>query len=173
MLLIITSDEMEDWKYIVREETRLCCTHISDVEGDGEDFSEDCETRDGCFDRLTLCARYAAQLERGETCFELRTEELPAFRSVLCAQMQAEGETQRFVKTRSMALRNRRLSWWSVSPEWNCVMRLPIKSGASCERGKPRLPTEGSPGLRHLSIITLARLLRLAFAEAFERMQPL
>jgi len=96
MLLSITSDEMEDWKYIVREEMRLCCTHISDVEGEGGDFTEDCETRNGLFDRLALCSRYAAQLEHGETCFELGREDLPAFRSILCAQMQAEGETQRF-----------------------------------------------------------------------------
>jgi len=96
MLLSIAPDEIEHFEYIVREETRLCCTHISDVEGDGGAFSEAHEGHDGLFDRLTLCSRYAAQLERGETRFELRREELPAFRSVLCAQMQAEGELQRF-----------------------------------------------------------------------------
>jgi hypothetical protein len=67
MLLSIAKDEMQHWEYIVREETRLCCTDISEVEGDGDTFSEDCETRAGLFDRLTLCSRYAAQLERGET----------------------------------------------------------------------------------------------------------
>jgi hypothetical protein len=92
MLLSIASDEMEHWEFMVREETRMCCTHVSDTEKGGDTFSEDCETHDGLFDRLALCSRWAAQLERGETCFEIAQEELPAFRHILCAQMQAEGE---------------------------------------------------------------------------------
>ena len=96
MLLNIASDGMEHWEYIVREDTRLCCAHISDVEGEEGAFSGewdggDHDGRDGLFDRLTLCSRYAAQLERGETCFAVADEELPALRHILRAQMQAEG----------------------------------------------------------------------------------
>jgi len=89
--ITLDSSEIDNFRYIVREETRLCCTHISDVEGDGGTFSEDQDGHDGLFDRLALCSRYAAQLERGETCFEVAEGELSAFRYILCAQMQHDG----------------------------------------------------------------------------------
>jgi hypothetical protein len=97
MLLSIASVEREHWEFMVREEAHICCTHVNDVEEGGGTFTEewddgDPDGRDGLWDRLTICSRYAAQLERGETCFEVAQEELPAFRHILCTQMQAEGE---------------------------------------------------------------------------------
>jgi hypothetical protein len=96
MLLRIAKDEMEHWEDIIRQDTRLCCEHISDVEGDEGTFSGgwdggDHDGRNGLFDRLTIWSRYAAQLERGETGFEVTDEELPALKHILCAQMQGEG----------------------------------------------------------------------------------
>jgi hypothetical protein len=96
MLLSIAKDEIEDWEHIVREDVRLACEHVSDTEGNGDTFSGewdggDHDGRDGLFDRLALCSRYAAQLERGETRFEIAQEELPAFKCILRSTMQAEG----------------------------------------------------------------------------------
>jgi hypothetical protein len=100
MLLSIASVEREHWEFMVREDVRIACTHISDVEGDGgtfdgewdEDHEEEGSITDGLFDRLTICSRYAAQLGRGETRFEVADKELPALKRVLRAQMQADGE---------------------------------------------------------------------------------
>jgi hypothetical protein len=99
MLLSIASVEREHWEYMVREDLRIACTHISDVEGHGgtfdgvwyEDHEEEGSVTDGLFDRLAICARYAAQLARGETRFEVADKELPALKRVCRAQMQADG----------------------------------------------------------------------------------
>jgi hypothetical protein len=98
LLLSIANEELEHWEFMVREDVRIACTHISDVEGNGGTFSGEWDEEDApdghnrLFDRLTICSRWAAQLERGETCFEVADKELPAFRHILCSQMQAEGE---------------------------------------------------------------------------------
>jgi hypothetical protein len=91
MRLNIAPNELHPFSYIVREEVRLGCTHVSDCAARGTLADEDGLAE--LFDRLALFSRWAADLERGLTTgFEIASSELESCRYVLRDLLVAEAE---------------------------------------------------------------------------------
>jgi hypothetical protein len=91
VLLRIAPDELDHFCYIVREEVRIGCTHVSDCAARGTPEAENGLAE--LFDRLALFSRWAADLERGLTTgFEIASSELESCRYVLRDLLVAEAE---------------------------------------------------------------------------------